>query len=93
MSDLSNKTIAFLCCARNVSEYITTTFNNLKNLSNPFKKSYIYIYENDSSDDTLNILQELKNKHDLSESTNINLMASLIKFQFVLIAYHIHVIF
>jgi hypothetical protein len=67
--NINNKSIAFLCCARNVSNYIFNNIQNLTRLSQPFKKSYIFIYENDSSDDTLNILQQLKSNF---ESTNPN---------------------
>lgn len=58
------ETIAFLCCAQNISEFVSHTFYNLIKLATPFKQAYIYIYENDSSDNTLDILRELKYKHE-----------------------------
>ena len=62
--DLKNLTVIFAGCARNCSEFLPKTLNNIKHYSSFFRQSYSIIIENGSSDATKDILKEHQGKND-----------------------------
>lgn len=58
-----NKTVIITGICRNVSKYIFNSFHKFLYLTKYFKKSKIIIYENDSNDNTLDLLYDYKNKY------------------------------
>lgn len=57
-----NNKIAILGCAKNCSKYISDTINNMHKICNMFKDYHIFIYENDSLDNTDTLVREFS-KH------------------------------
>ena len=49
-------------CARDIMKYLPTTKINLQMLKNLFKSCKIIVYENDSKDNTLDILKQWANE-------------------------------
>ena len=54
--------IVVVGCARNIEQYLKTTKKKLKMINKLFKSCRIIIYDNDSTDNTLNILKEWENE-------------------------------
>lgn len=71
---LETKKIAFVGLARNVENTITNCITKLINLGNSAKEYRIVIFENDSIDNTKQILKDLQNTNDrifcISENNN-----------------------
>jgi hypothetical protein len=57
---IAQKSIVFLGCARNCAKNIENAIKNLDAVGSLFKSYKIYIFENDSVDETLDILEKLK---------------------------------
>ena len=55
--NLNNLNVIFAGCAKNCDEYLPDVFNNIKNYSSLFKKTFKIIVENGSTDDTKKILK------------------------------------
>jgi len=54
-----------LCgCAKNIEKYIYKSLDKLKEIQKLFKESYIIIYENNSTDNTLKILKDFEMNND-----------------------------
>lgn len=60
---MNEKSIIIIGAIRNGEKYINYVFNNMIKIGNLFKKYKILIYENDSNDQTKNILNTYKNKN------------------------------
>ena len=60
-----NKTLTIGICVRNCQKYLKSNFIKLNEISNLFKKTHIVIYENGSSDASLEMLRKFaeENKH------------------------------
>ena len=58
-----DETVVFLCCARNCAKYINNSINNIHKIGWLFKDYKIFIYENDSTDETTEIVNNY-NKQD-----------------------------
>ena len=61
IDELQQKRIVFLGLARDTQNTLPTVLNQISKIGNLFKEYKIYIFENDSIDNTLEILKELKN--------------------------------
>lgn len=61
MDKLKEKSVVIGGCAKNVGKYIPDVFENIKKICKLFGKYKIIIYENDSTDNTLQQLMQLKN--------------------------------
>jgi len=63
--ELDNKlsSVVIVGAARNIEGYLDKTFEIIEMISECFTKSHIIIYENDSTDKTLDKLNEWKNKN------------------------------
>tara|TARA_B100002019_G_C21274915_1_gene604875 strand:+ start:5348 stop:6181 length:834 start_codon:yes stop_codon:yes gene_type:complete len=62
-----NKKIAILCLARNIANQFKFPMRQIRLLLENFhKESNVYVYENDSNDDTPALIQELFNKPEYS---------------------------
>ena len=59
----SNFKTAVIGITRNNGDCLNRGIKNMMNISNIFKESVVYIYENDSTDNTLNILANWKNNY------------------------------
>ena len=64
--------IVIVGCARNIEQYLNTTKKKLKMIKSLFKSCRIIIYENDSIDNTLNILKEWKQENFIELITEKN---------------------
>ena len=64
--------IIIVGCARNIDKYLNNTLNKLNMLKSLFKSTKIIIYENDSTDNTLNILKDWENKNIIKLITEKN---------------------
>ena len=53
-----NNKVAILGCAKNCAKYISTTINNMHRLGSLFSDYHIFIYENDSLDNTDYIIRQ-----------------------------------
>ena len=53
-----NNKVAILGCAKNCAKYISTTINNMHRLGSLFSDYHIFIYENDSLDNTDSIIRQ-----------------------------------
>ena len=60
---LAQSSIAFLCCARNVEEKLMQSLQIISRFGTLFGKHKIYIFENDSTDNTREILFSIKEKY------------------------------
>ena len=59
----SNFKTAVIGITRNNGDCLNRGIKNMINISNLFKESIVYIYENDSTDNTVNILADWKNNY------------------------------
>jgi hypothetical protein len=57
-----NYNIIIVGCARNISKYLDNTLTKINMLKSLFKSTKVFIYENDSTDKTLDILKDWENK-------------------------------
>jgi hypothetical protein len=69
-----NYKIAFLGLAQNCSKTLPNFFTFLNKIENDFNKIYLFIGENDSKDNTLDILKNYKNKKITKKIINTNFM-------------------
>jgi glycosyltransferase involved in cell wall biosynthesis len=63
--NLKNLNVIFAGCARDCSEFLPKTLNNIKHYSSLFRQSYSIVIENGSSDTTKEILKENQSKNDI----------------------------
>jgi hypothetical protein len=65
---INEETVAFLGCARNCDKYIENSIKNIEKLGGLFKEYKVFIFENDSSDNTKGILNiySLKDNYDIT---------------------------
>jgi hypothetical protein len=61
-NDVLPYSIVIVGCARNIESYLKNTKEKIRMIIGLFKSSKVYIYENDSNDNTLKILQEWENE-------------------------------
>ena len=73
-SNLKDKTVAFVGCARNIKEQAIKTIVHLEGLKKYFKSSVIGVFENDSTDGTDVSLRELHDQKiiHLIQKTNLD---------------------
>ena len=64
--------IIIVGCARNIDKYLNKTLTKINMLKLLFKSSKVFIYENDSTDKTLEILKEWENKNIIKLFTEKN---------------------
>jgi len=62
-TDKINKQVVIAGCTKNSAPYIQNRINILHEIGKFFDNYYILLYENDSTDNTLNILKSNKNNH------------------------------
>ena len=60
MNDNNNKKAVFLGCAKNCGYYLSRTINNILLMGKQFKDFKVLIYENDSIDNTAQVLNNIK---------------------------------
>jgi len=60
ISEMKKYNVIFASTVRNVSKYIKQNLNHINNCGSKFNDYYVIIYENDSKDNTRNILLENK---------------------------------
>lgn len=65
LNRLKNRTIAFLGCARNIAPNIADSLNILHKLGALFKKYSIYVFENDSNDNSRQLLINYENNNEI----------------------------
>lgn len=56
--ELKNKTASICGCAKNIAEHLPLSISKIEMISSVFKEVKIFIFENDSTDDTLVILNQ-----------------------------------
>ena len=61
--DLKNKTASICACAKNVEEHLPLSISKIEMISSAFKEVKIFIFENDSTDNTLSILKDWAKKN------------------------------
>ena len=61
--NLKNKTASICACAKNVAEHLPLSISKIEMISSVFKEVKIFIFENDSTDDTLSILKDWAKKN------------------------------
>jgi hypothetical protein len=64
--------IIIVGCARNIEKYLYKSLNKINMIKNLFKSSKVFIYENDSTDKTLEILKDWENKNIIKLFTEKN---------------------
>ena len=58
-----NKKVAVLGCARDIARYLHQSMNTIKAITDIFIDYRVYIYENDSMDETTEILNEYQKRN------------------------------
>lgn len=61
--NLKNKTASICACAKNVAEHLPLSISKIEMISSAFKEVKIFIFENDSTDNTLSILKDWAKKN------------------------------
>ena len=61
--NLKNKTASICACAKNVAEHLPLSISKIEMISSVFKEVKIFMFENDSTDDTLSILKDWAKKN------------------------------
>jgi hypothetical protein len=64
--------IIIVGCARNIEQYLNNTLAKINMLKELFKSTKVIIFENDSTDNTLNILKDWENKNIIKLITEKN---------------------
>jgi hypothetical protein len=67
-----NYDIIIVGCARNIEQYLDNTLKKINMIKSLFKSTKVFIYENDSTDKTLKILQDWENKNIIKLITEKN---------------------
>ena len=66
--------LCILCCGRNVEQYLPTVFSNFSTIDTWFKETLIVVFENDSSDNTHQLLKNWSNNKNKTSSEHKNAM-------------------
>ncbi len=67
-----NYDIILVGCARDIGKYLYNTLNKINMIKKMFKSTKVFIYENDSTDNTLDILKDWENKNIIKLITEKN---------------------